>query len=202
MARERSPLARGHGTEATAEPLVEGGAAGDEALAARGDADAFIQLYRRHLPAVYRYAYARTGNRQDAEDVTALAFERAWAALPRYRATGSFRGWLFTIAQRALADHRRRRRPETVPVEALAEVLPDPASGPEGAALAAEELRLALHLLGGLGRAQQKVLALRFFASLRYDEIATVLGMREPAVKMLAYRALDALRRRYPDARP
>ncbi len=175
--------------------------ASDEDLAGRGDAEGFKWLYRRHLPAVYRYAYARTGNRQDAEDLTALVFERAWANLPHYRATGPFRGWLFTIARRAAIDRRRRHRPDTVPVEALAEVLPDSAGGPEAAALTAEELRQILRLLDELRPEQRDVLGLRFFAGLQYAEIARVVGKREPAVKMLAYRALDTLRRRFDDER-
>jgi len=107
-----------------------GDAAADEALAARGDAAGFILLYRRHLPAIYRYAYAHLGNRQDAEDLAALTFERAWAQRRRYRAAGPYRGWLFGIAHRAVVDQWRRGRPATTPVEALAGVLPDPAAGP------------------------------------------------------------------------
>src|SRR5438034_5726109 len=91
--------------------------ASDEALAARGDADSFIQLYRKHLRPVYGYLYARLGSREEAEDMTALVFERALASIGSYRPTGSFAGWLFTIAHRALADYYRQRRPQHVQVE-------------------------------------------------------------------------------------
>jgi len=165
----------------------------DEALIARGDADGFVLLYRRHLPAIYRYAYARLGNRQDAEDLAALTFERAWARRGHYRATGPFRGWLFGIAHRAVVDRRRRDRPVPTPVEALAEALPDPAAGPEAAAISAEERALVGRIMAGLRPAQREILALRFFAGLPYDEIAGIVGKRTPAVKMLAYRALTAL---------
>src|SRR5437762_4442240 len=97
-----------------AETAAEMSGESDEALAVRGDAESFIRLYHRHLPAVYRYLLARLGQQQDAEDVTALVFERAWTGLKRYRPCGSFRGWLFTIAGRALADHYRQHHPPTV----------------------------------------------------------------------------------------
>jgi RNA polymerase sigma factor (sigma-70 family) len=141
----------------------------DDALLARGDAAGFITLYRRHLPAVYRYAYARLGNRQDAEDLAALTFERAWAQRGRYDASGPYRGWLFGIAHHAVVDQWRQGRPDTTPVEALAGVLPDPAAGPEAAALTAEERALAAQLLAALRPAQREILALRFFAGLPYD---------------------------------
>ncbi len=179
-----------------------GDAAADEALAARGDAAGFILLYQRHLPAIYRYAYAHLGNRQDAEDLAALTFERAWAQRQHYRASGPYRGWLFGIAHRAVVDRRRHGRPAPAPVEALAEVLPDPAAGPEEAALTAEERALVGRFLADLGPVQREILALRFFAGLPYDAIAGIIGRRTPAVKMLAYRALATLRRRFPDDQP
>jgi RNA polymerase sigma factor (sigma-70 family) len=169
----------------------------DESLAVRGDVDSFVVLYRRHLRSVYGYLYARLGNRQEAEDVTTLVFERAWTALRRYRPSGSFKSWLFTIARRALADHYRQRKPRPVVVEEVEETLLDPAAGPEEAALASEQLRQVLEIIEGLGREQQEVIALRFMAELRYGEIARITGKREAAVKMIAYRALEEIRRRY-----
>ena len=169
----------------------------DESLAARGDVDSFVLLYRKHLRSVYGYLYARLGNRQEAEDVTTLVFERAWIALRRYRSSGSFKGWLFTIARRGLADHYRQRKPRPVEMEDVAETLLDPAAGPEEAALASEQLRQVLEIIASLGREQQEVIALRFMAELRYGEIARIMGKREAAVKMITYRALEEIRRRY-----
>ncbi|MFL5734202.1 MAG: RNA polymerase sigma factor [Chloroflexia bacterium] len=169
----------------------------DEALAARGDVDSFVLLYRRHLGSVYAYLYARLGNRQEAEDVTTLVFERAWTGLKIYRPEGSFRAWLFTIAQRRLSDHYRQRKPPETRVEDLAETLVDPAAGPEEMALESEQLRQVLEIIAGLSREQQEVIALRFMGELRYGEIARVTGKREAAVKMIAYRALEEIRRRY-----
>ncbi len=171
----------------------------EEALAVRGDADSFILLYRRYLGPVYRYAYSRLGNRQEAEDVTSVCFERAWASLPRYRSTGSFKAWLFTLAHRAVCDHYRHRQANTVQVDSVAEALLDPSKGPDEAAIASEQHRNVLQLLSTLSQEQQEVLALRFMSELRYSEIAKVLNKRESAIKMIAYRALEEIRRRYSD---
>jgi RNA polymerase sigma-70 factor (ECF subfamily) len=175
--------------------------ADDAALAARGEGDGFIRLYRRYLPAVFRYVFVRVGNRQDAEDVTAQVFERAWAGIGRYRDTGSFSGWLFTIAHRAVVDHFRQRRPPAVPLDTLAEALHDTAAGPEERGLITEEVLHLLTMLAALGPDQQQVIALRFMADLPYAEIGRIMGKREAAVKMLAYRALEDIRRRCGDGR-
>lgn len=195
-------------TQLDAHPHLQAGQAGqaeqaehsqvDEILAARADADGYVLLYRRHLKAIYAYAYSRLANRQEAEDVASLTFERAWQSLPTYRPTGSFKGWLFTIAHRALADYYRQTQPSPVPIESATHVA-DSSVGPEEAALASEELRVALKVIQTLSREQQEVITLRFMGELRYSEIAQVVGKREAAVKMIAYRALQEIRKRYND---
>lgn len=171
----------------------------DAALAVRGDAADFLELYRRYVRAIHTYVYARLGVRQDAEDVTATVFERAWASLKNYRPTGSFRGWLFTIAHCVLADHFRKRKPATVDVDTLMDELTDSDLNLEDRVIIAEQARQVMQIVQNLTREQQEVIYLRFLADLRYRDIAQVLGKRESAVKMIAHRALKEIQRRYRD---
>lgn len=192
---QRSAIARAGSRQMDiAEPFES-----DEALAARGDADSFIRLYRTYLTPVYRYLYTRLGSRQEAEDAASLVFERAWSSLKVYRPVGSFRGWLFTIARRVLADHYRGGNPQSVQVDTLAGSLLDPAASPEEQALLSEQMRDVLGAIAKLGEEAREVITLRFMAGLRYSEIAAVMNKREPAVKMTAYRALEEIRRRCKD---
>src|SRR4051812_48757127 len=73
--------------------------------------ETFDALYRECARDMYAYVRTLLGDDASAEDVTALAFERAY----RRRATfdgrrGSRRGWLFGIARNAALDELRRRR--------------------------------------------------------------------------------------------
>jgi RNA polymerase sigma-70 factor (ECF subfamily) len=157
-------------------------------------------LYRRHFTPVYRYLYARLGSYEEAEDVAAEAWERVLTSLPGYRPTGPFRAWLFTIARRALADHYRHHRRhasqnDPVPLDDLGQAFLDPDAGPEERVIAHDEARRALLALSCLGDAQQEIITLRFMAGLPYAEIASIVGKSEASVKMMAYRALDELKR-------
>src|ERR1700752_4352481 len=65
--------------------------------------------YRETVVLVYRYIYARAGNRPDAEDLTAQVYLRA---LPRLRLGASaaeVRSYLIATARTVLADHWRDR---------------------------------------------------------------------------------------------
>ena len=73
--------------------------------------ETFDALYRECARDMYAYVRTLLGDDASAEDVTALAFERAY----RRRATfdgrrGSQRGWLFGIARNAALDELRRRK--------------------------------------------------------------------------------------------
>ena len=55
-------------------------------LAKDGEAEAFGELYERHVNAVYRFLYARLDNSMDAEDFTEEVFLRAWNSVQIGRA--------------------------------------------------------------------------------------------------------------------
>jgi RNA polymerase sigma-70 factor, ECF subfamily len=169
----------------------------DDSLALQGDVESFVQLYHRYVRPLFSYLYSRLGDRQDAEDVTSVAFERAWLSIGRYVPvpSGSFRGWLFTVARRALADHLRSRKPPSVDLAKIADALADTFPGPEERALAGEQWRQVVAAVSSLPHEQQEIIALRFFGGLTYRDIAEVLGKNEAAVKMAAYRALAQVRR-------
>jgi RNA polymerase sigma-70 factor, ECF subfamily len=152
----------------------------------------FEALYRSSRDDVYAYVVTLLGDRAAAEDVTALAFERAY----RRRASfdprrGQERGWLFGIARNAALDElRRRRRLATLVVEPEAQEEPSHDDGAE-VALRRTTVRSAL---AALPAREREIVGLKFHAGLRNIEIATVLGLSESAVGTLLYRTMQKLR--------
>src|SRR2546423_7332441 len=71
----------------------------------------FEALYRSSRDDIYAYAFTLLRDRAAAEDVTALAFERAYRRRRTFdRRRGEERAWLFGIARNAALDELRRRR--------------------------------------------------------------------------------------------
>lgn len=166
----------------------------DEELAieARSDPDAFGVLYQRHRLAVFRYVRTRTANEDDAAELTAIAFERALTAMPRYRSSGGgVLAWLLRIARNAAIDAGRRA--STVPMVAdLADERPS--SSPEAAVLDAEAHAALAEAVNRLPEVQRDALALRYAAGLTAREIGAVIGKSEQATQKLMSRALVTLR--------
>jgi RNA polymerase sigma factor (sigma-70 family) len=151
----------------------------------------FESLYRTSRDDVYAYVAGMLRDRASAEEVTAVAFERALTRRSSYRrGRGSPRAWLFGIARNAAYDELRRRG-RTEPVA-------DPeerhvGSGDTTADVAVRRAALAA-ALGRLSRDERELVALRFEAGLSGAEAGAVLGISESNVGTRLSRAMAKLR--------
>ena len=160
---------------------------------ARYDSDAFAALYQRYLPRVYRYLYLRLGSRHDSEDITSQVFLEVLEGLQRnrYRETGCFPAWLFTIVRRRLVDFQRQR----IPIFLEEHPSPDPELLDQ--IQSDEDLQRLSSLLADLDEEKGELLRLRFAAELSFAEIGALENQSEAAVKMTVYRAIDWLRKHW-----
>jgi RNA polymerase sigma-70 factor (ECF subfamily) len=160
--------------------------------AAQRDRAAFAPLYSRYARPIYRYCFRRLGDHDAAEDATSQTFVKALAGIHRCRPEqGSFRSWLFTIADRVVTDCYRRKKPRAGIEEAVEIESGDP--GPEEYAMASETRQTVQALLERLSPDQARVVALRL-AGLIGPEIAAVIGREHQAVKSLQFRAFARMR--------
>jgi len=167
------------------------------AAAARTDSHAFALLYRRHHLGVFRFLRARTASNDEAADLTAVVFERAFAAMGRYRPSGGgVIAWLFTIARNAAldAERARRRRRSVVAPETEPQTEPQDPNRLEDGVLARERMAELRDRVERLPAVQRDAIGLRYAGGLTAREIAGTLGKSEAATQKLLSRALAALR--------
>jgi RNA polymerase sigma factor (sigma-70 family) len=150
-------------------------------------------LYRSSRDDVYAYVATMLRDRLAAEDVTAVAFERAFRKRRSFdRRRGEERAWLFGIARNAALDELRRRR-------RLATLVTEPVDA-EGATVE-DGVEVALRrttVLGALAQLparEREVVGLKFHAGLSNAEMARVLGITETAAGTLLYRTMEKLRK-------
>lgn len=170
---------------------------------ARSDPNAFTLLYRSYVSRIHAFAYRRTGSYEDAEEITAAVFERAWRALPAFAwKGGGFEPWLFRIAANELVSHHRRKarvhseRVARVLREMAEELRDDPALAAlldvDDSERRTAELRAAL---GTLTPRYQEVITLRYLAGLSAAEAAAAMGCSKGTLAVTLHRAMNALRR-------
>jgi RNA polymerase sigma-70 factor, ECF subfamily len=154
---------------------------------------AFDELYRRNRDDVHAYAAGLLRDRAAAEDITALAFERAYRRRRSFNPKrGTRRAWLFGIARNAALDELRRRRRSA---ELVGEPVDDVAAAPDERAEVALRRAALRQALAGLSARERELVALKFFAGLTNAEIAGVIGVSETNAGTRLHRVVEKLRR-------
>jgi RNA polymerase sigma-70 factor, ECF subfamily len=152
----------------------------------------FDALYRDSARDLYAYVQTLLGDEAAAEDVTALAFERAYRRRASFDAArGSQRGWLFGIARNAALDELRRRR-RAAPL--VGELPDDGAPAPDEEADLAVRRTTVRAALAGLSPRDRELVALKFHGGLTNAELAAVLGTSESTAGSRVHRAVAKLR--------
>jgi RNA polymerase sigma-70 factor (ECF subfamily) len=151
----------------------------------------FEALYRAARDDVFAYVTTLLRDRGAAEDVTALAFERAFRKSGKFDARrGTERAWLFGIARNAALDELRKRKRTAALAADPADVAPEPDEEMDRA-LRRAAVRTALAELPSRDR---ELIALKFHAGLDNAEIADVLGVSASNAGTRLHRALTKLR--------
>ncbi len=163
---------------------------------ARGDPQAFTELYRRHVRSIYRYHLAHTGNVKDAEDLTSQTFMAALEGIRSFRGTGPYITWLIGIAsrKRALFFRRSGSKPE-ISLDAALHIAA-PSLPTDKAAARRLQMDQLLGALRTISQDRAEAIILCFFSELSTSEAGRVLGKSEAAIRMLISRGLHDLRTR------
>jgi len=161
--------------------------------AANGDAEAFGLLYDIHVDRIYRHIYYRTGNVENARDLTQEVFLKAWQALPRYKKTKTpFLGWLFTISRNRIIDYYRTKKDYAYLNNEI--IIADHEKGPEELAEAKYTQQQIRKAVLRLPADQQQVIIMSFIEGFEYSEIAEVLNKTEGNIRVMIHRALKKMR--------
>ncbi len=161
----------------------------------------YEQLVQRHMNRVYTIVYRVVNNKEEAEDITQEVFVKVFHGLKKFDQKSAFSTWLYRIATNTALDafdRLKKQSKNTSVVKSRADgedavdaltLQPSPAPGPEEN-IVQSELRECIHrVLKNLELDHRRVLLLRDFEDLSYDEIADVLQAKLSAVKMRIHRA-------------
>jgi RNA polymerase sigma-70 factor (ECF subfamily) len=157
----------------------------------------FRELYEGNRLSVFRYIYGLTGGPQEeAEDLMAETFLRAWKARHGFQGDEAFAtGWLIRIAKRLVIDRYRRTSQEcSNPPDASPE---DPS--PEQAVILDEQTSFLFRLVAELPDEPREIIVLRYLLNWRVIEIASHLGITENNVSVTIHRTLARLREKWMD---
>ena len=141
----------------------------------------FEQVYRTYGPSLYRFCLIQMKNPADAEESLHEVLCKRLYRAPVFASPDHERRWLFRVALNQCRDAWKRSSRSELPLEAAS------------AAVTPEELGLLDHV-AALPESQRTVLHLHYYEGYTLREIARLLGVTVPTVKMRLKRGRDALR--------
>ncbi len=168
-----------------------------------GDRAACAALVRRFSPRIYRAALRLMGDPDEAEEVLQETFIRACQNIQQFEGRSSLGTWLYRIATNEGLMRLRRRKLDTVSMDAPVELedgewiprqLVDWEWNPESHALNEELRRVMDEAIAVLPETLRATFILRDIEGLSTAETAEVLGITESAAKVRLHRARMRLR--------
>jgi RNA polymerase sigma-70 factor (ECF subfamily) len=158
-----------------------------------GDPRAFPELVKRYDERLRGLAYKLlAGDRDRMDDVMQDAYVRAYRSLGTFRADAELGTWLYRIVSNACIDELRRGRRRPKPVDTTSWEVTSARTGPEGAAVAADQV---LRVLASLPDDQRITVVLVDGEGFDHHHAAEILGVAPGTVASRLSRARASIRR-------
>jgi len=166
------------------------------------DQQAFAVLMKRYKKAVYFMILKMVRDADDAEDLTMEAFAKAFKNLHKFKKDYTFSTWLFRIATNNAIDFIRKKKLKTMslnttlsddggnPVNIDVE---DDESNPQDEFIKSQRVEMVRLFVDKLPAKYRKLVQLRYFDELSYEEIAQELEKPLGTVKAQLHRSRELL---------
>ena len=167
-----------------------------------GDEQSYGQLMKRYNKPVYHMILKMVRNVDDAEDLTIEAFAKAFKNLHRFKKDFTFSTWLFRIATNNAIDFIRKKKLDTFSIDtgysddngdAVSIDIEDKNMNPQEEAINTQKIELIRMFVTKLPAKYQRLVRLRYFQELSYEEIAKELEAPLGTVKAQLHRARELM---------
>lgn len=170
--------------------------------AKKNDPKAFERLLQKYRKSVYYMLLKMVNNTDDAEDLTQEAFAKAFNSLQKFDSKYAFSTWLFRIATNNCIDFIRKKRIQTVSIDTSYENdegdsmsfdIRDTSLNPNEVMLKQQRKEYLKKAVERLPAKYKRLVDLRYFQELSYEEVATELELPLGTVKAQLFRARELL---------
>ncbi|MEQ8362786.1 MAG: sigma-70 family RNA polymerase sigma factor [Cyclobacteriaceae bacterium] len=171
-------------------------------MAVDGDEQAYAKLLARYKRPVYHMILKMVRNVDDSEDLTIESFAKAFKSLHKFKKDFTFSTWLFRIATNNTIDFIRKKRLNTLSIsntytdddgQSVSIEVEDGSLNPQEEAIKAQKVELIQLFVTMLPAKYQKLVRLRYYNELSYEEIAQELEAPLGTVKAQLHRARELM---------
>ena len=162
--------------------------------ATQGESEAFGLLFDKYSDKIYRFIYFKISHKEEAEDLTANVFFKAWHYLTddNEKEIRNIKNLLFTIARNLIIDwYRNRAKKQEVELKEDSVHTINEIANKLDAKVEADKL---MAMIRSLKQDYQELIVLRFIEELSVNEIAKILNKSQVTVRVTLHRAMKKLK--------
>lgn len=149
---------------------------------------AFEKAYDEYADALFRYAFFRVSNREQATDLVQETYTKVWQYAVAGNTIDNWKPLLFKSMSNLVIDYYRKKK--SASLEMLEEAGMPEVADEAGTIEKEAEIRVVLKAVEELDETYRQVILLRFVSDLTPKEIAEIIGENENAVSVRIHRAL------------
>ncbi|MDH5657218.1 MAG: RNA polymerase sigma factor [Spirochaetia bacterium] len=163
-----------------------------------GDSQAYYDLVSDYRERLFRKACSIVGDVDEAEDLLQEALVSAYLAIHSFRGESGIYTWLYRIVVNRCRDFLRSSGNRAIPMDPLdpfSLVVKDFRPGIEKNHEHSEEASYLMDKINSLNGKYKKILLLRYYDELSYQEIGELMKMNIGTVKSRLFKARELLKR-------
>lgn len=167
------------------------------------DRTAYTRLMNRYHDTLYFMLLKLTRNTCDAEDLAIQTFGKAFLNLHNYTPQFAFSTWLFKIGTNSYIDFMRCKKASMLSIvaekkddsvsEICSEEIVDDESSPEELMIRKQKIMMVRSITKQLKPHYRKLIELRYFKELSYEEISDMLDLPIGTIKTQLFRSRELL---------
>jgi RNA polymerase sigma-70 factor, ECF subfamily len=164
------------------------------------DKDAFIEAYDLYADDIYRFIFFKVSNDEEAKDLTSSVFLKVWNYVQSrgLEESRTLRAFIYKTARNSVIDHYRQLRETEARLDdeesGLEESLKDEKQDLIKKIEIISDLEQVMKEMKRLKEEYREIILMHFIDELSFAEISEVTGKTVGNVRVLTFRALQALK--------
>ncbi|MFA5187863.1 MAG: RNA polymerase sigma factor [Patescibacteria group bacterium] len=161
------------------------------------DSEAFARVYDFYVDRIYRFVFFKINRPDEAQDITSEVFLKTWQYIIDGKKINNLNALFYKIARNLVIDHYRKASAQDVSLENIkadAEEIKELADEQINKIDKKIQVEKIEEKLRGLKDDYREIIILRYIEDLSIGQIAEIVEKKKGAVRVILYRALNALK--------
>ncbi|MFA5076237.1 MAG: RNA polymerase sigma factor [Patescibacteria group bacterium] len=162
------------------------------------DPEVFGQFYDLYVSKIYRFIFYKVSSAEEAEDLTSEVFLKIWQHLADNKKIDHLNAFVYQVARNLVVDHYRQKSQQKIVREddnqEMLEQIPDHRLAVDQQLDLQADAEVLEKAIRKLKDEYREIIILRYLDGLSTGEVARVTNKTKGNVRVLAYRAIKALK--------